>query len=266
MISDLLKLLKFIIGILPFILLCLLTKAVNLNKTNRGRQFLMPFIALVYCILAIVFLDKINDLLMKLINLLIGLLPILEKINWDYGLIYLSNTILVLVFIIVKGLILPMLSGTWGKNNKLTEATTGMIYEYDEDLDKWFLKKKWGQLKTYYNGIYYAALIVSSAIFVISQSFAGKACFKSQFYPVFGLLVLGEILFFLSGLTKTEFIEDILGEDEEAYRIANFGLLRKFFTICFRTEFYMRVLPMSRMELHLILNSWMKWKKANFIR
>ena len=37
---------------------------------------------------------------------------------------------------------------------------------------------------------------------------------------------MGEVVCFLSGFTKSEFIEDILGEDEESYKVANYGLLR----------------------------------------
>ena len=74
--------------------------------------------------------------------------------------------------------------------------------------------------------IYYTAVGVSAFVFVLSQYFPTFAAFQSVFYPVFGLIVLGEMICFLSGLTKRQFIGDILGEDEDAYKVANYGLLR----------------------------------------
>ncbi|MGN0114101.1 MAG: hypothetical protein ACI396_02115, partial [Acutalibacteraceae bacterium] len=51
---------------------------------------------------------------------------------------------------------------------------------------------------------------------------------KSVFYPVFGIILVGELYFYLDGATKREYSKDILGEDEDAFRIVNYSLLRKF--------------------------------------
>ena len=53
------------------------------------------------------------------------------------------------------------------------------------------------------------------------MAFAQTPC-----YPVFGVLVLGEVINYLSGISRTEFIEDVLGEDEESFKVANYGLLK----------------------------------------
>ncbi|MEG2699519.1 MAG: hypothetical protein RR951_11385, partial [Ruthenibacterium sp.] len=54
-----LRWIKFMVLVLPFVLLCLRSKAINLPLKERGHQFLMPLIALVYCIPSIFFVDKI---------------------------------------------------------------------------------------------------------------------------------------------------------------------------------------------------------------
>ena len=43
------RMLQFLAQAIPFILLCLAARKANLNKIDRGRQVLMPFIALLYC-------------------------------------------------------------------------------------------------------------------------------------------------------------------------------------------------------------------------
>ena len=97
---------------------------------------------------------------------------------------------------------------------------------YEEDLDKWLLKKEYEQVKTYCNGIYYAALGASVLIFVLGQMYPKMAFAQTPCYPVFGVLVLGEVINYLSGISRTEFIEDVLGEDEESFKVANYGLLK----------------------------------------
>ena len=42
------RMLQFLAQAIPFILLCLAARKANLNKIDRGRQVLMPFIALLY--------------------------------------------------------------------------------------------------------------------------------------------------------------------------------------------------------------------------
>ena len=41
------QLIKWIIWAIPFVLMCISLRKVNLNKSERGKQFAMPIIALV---------------------------------------------------------------------------------------------------------------------------------------------------------------------------------------------------------------------------
>ena len=86
--------------------------------------------------------------------------------------------------------------------------------------------KHLGNFRSYFKGIYYLFFIGSITVFVLSQFFREAMVFQATFYPVFGILLFGEIVFFLNGITKREFVEDILGEDEESYKVANYGILR----------------------------------------
>ena len=220
------QILKWIFWAVPFVLLCFAVKKINLNKAERGKQFAVPIVALIYCIVAVIFLEKINGWLTMGIDFIARFIPMLEDFNISTYMIYISNIALLFVFTLIKNILLPILKNTWGKSHWLMEHTAGICYEYEEDIDKWMLKKRYGQVKIYYVGIYYAALIGSTAIMVLSRIYPDAKFFVATFYPAFGIIVLGEVVNFLSGLTKAEFIEDILGEDEESYRVANYGLLR----------------------------------------
>ena len=68
MIKTLLFVAKIIIEVIPFVLLCVASGKLNLNKSNRSRQFLMPVIALLYVALCMIFIDPTNSWLMNFIN------------------------------------------------------------------------------------------------------------------------------------------------------------------------------------------------------
>lgn len=230
---DFLHLIKTILGVLPFLTLCLASAKINLNKANRSRQFIMPVIALVYCIVGVIFLDAINNWIFKAFHWLGQYLTFLQAVSWQAIATFVFNAVLVFGFILVKGIALPIVNGVW-KSNKISEATSGLFYEREEDVDKWLLKPNFANFRGYIKGFYIAALLASAAVFVLSQNYPKSIFFQAAFYPVFGVLVLGEVVFFLSGLTKSEFLEDILGEDEESYKVANYGILREILRDLFR--------------------------------
>ena len=211
----------------PFVLLCFLLRKVNINRVERGKQFFMPFISLLYCGIVVYFLDKISKIVLILVDFLEKYVPFFDRLNLDNFLIYILNALIVLGFLIVKLITMPVIKAVWGRSERLMDVTSGVFYEYEEDVDKWVLKKEYGQVKTYCSGIYYAVLIVSTTIFILAQRFGTQPFFKAAFYPVFGIIVVGEVINFLSGITKNQFVEDILGEDEEAYKVANYGMLRE---------------------------------------
>ena len=63
---------------------------------------------------------------------------------------------------------------------------------------------------------------------IIAYILYSKEYLKVAFYPVFAPLLIGELYFYLDGLTKREYVQNILGEDEDAYKTVNYSLLRKF--------------------------------------
>ena len=223
---DIMSLVNTLLGSSPLVVLCLASSKIALNKTNRAKQFAMPIITLLYCIVAVILLDTVNQWVNSLFQLLTNYIPFLKAISYEHIMIYALNCVFVVGFMAVKSVLLPIVSGIWGSSHKLMEATSGTFYDYQPELDKWTLMRKYGNFRGFYRGIYWAYFISSMVMFICSQTFTEAAVFKAVFYPVFGILVLSEVVNYLDGITKTEFVEDILGEDEESYKIANYGALR----------------------------------------
>ena len=90
---NLYKILQIILCSLPFIGACLLNGKIALNKENRGRQFFMPFIALVYGIVVMIAFEKIHNIVSDLFGYF-GLNTIVNSY-----MIYIMNLLMVVGFI-----------------------------------------------------------------------------------------------------------------------------------------------------------------------
>lgn len=230
---------KVLSCILPIVALFLANGKLNLSKLNRARQFAMPVIALIYGIVMLILFGKVETFIHALHKLFMKLgefLPFLQNIAWDSIAIYVLNCVFLAGFIAVKGILLPILSKLWASSQTLTEKTSGLFYEYDERTGQWFVKKECAKFRGYYRGFYYALFAVSVLFFALSQLYPHSSFFQGVFYPCFGVVLFSEVVSFLSGMTQAEFVEDILGEDEESYKVANYGLLREILRKLFPTR------------------------------
>jgi len=223
------ELLRILLALSPFIAILLLSGKANLSKPKRSRQFILPFVALVYCIIAVLLTNKINGWITSVIARIGLFVPFIANLNLTKWLNYIFNAVIAGAFLTLKGILLPLVSTVWSEARFLFNQTSGNFYEHNERMNAWVLKDEFGQAKTLWKGFYWFAVGISSLVLALSQQYPGWVFFRTPFYPVFGVLVMGEILFFLSGLTYQEMVSTIAGEDDEFYRIANYGILRRVF-------------------------------------
>ena len=253
MIETILNIAKMILAILPFVILCFASKKVNLTKTDRSKQFLMPIIALVYVIVAMILMNSINEWLIKLINNLpkwisalagfswmpaqvgavftqIGsfLSSLLSKLNLNFWIFFIANTVMILAYMFIKKICIKIMSKAVKMDGELHTKIAGNFYEYFSEKNKWCIKENYVQVRSMFKVFYYSAIVLSTLLMFVSRKFYYDGLMKSVFYPVFGILVVGELYFYLDGATKREYSGHILGEDEDAYKIVNYSLLRKF--------------------------------------
>jgi len=220
---------RILLALSPFIAILLLSGKVNLSKPKRSRQFILPLVAVVYCIIAVLLTNKINGWITSAIVRLERYAPFIANLNLTKWLNYIFNAVIAGAFLILKGILLPVVSIVWSEARFLFNQTSGSFYEHNERMNAWVLRDEFGQAKTLWKGFYWFAAGISSLVLVLSRQYPGWVFFKTPFYPVFGVLVMGEILFFLSGLTYQEMVSTIAGEDDEFYRISNYGILRRVF-------------------------------------
>ena len=70
---------------------------------------------------------------------------------------------------------------------------------------------------------------------MVSTELYKKQTLQTVFYPVYGIIIVGELFFYLDGYTQGEY-GSVVGEDDEAYRIVNYSLLRKFLRSFFKDK------------------------------
>ena len=240
-------------AVLPFLALCFLSRKNNLKKPVRNRQFLMPVFALIYIVALLISIHSINNWLLGILNKIPQWLNSLVNASWmpsaiagflktpvkaigdllksldlSYWVFYISNTAVVLLYFAYKGVCIGVMNAKYKKRSALHDSISGRFYEYDADNDVWCLKESHAQTRSLLKAIYYTAAIASSVIMVISGRLYVSGLLASVYYPVAGVILIGELFFYLDGATKKEFSSSILGEGDNSYRTVNYSLLRKY--------------------------------------
>ncbi len=248
---------KMIIMLLPFLLFALLNAKANLKKELRSRQMLMPIAALVYGLAAMVLMGQVSTWILELLNripgwlyqfaawlssvwdgklaglagifrqLAIWLWRIVDVLDIHFWICFLANAAILLAFVILKKILLMIFKRVFKKENALYDKLAGFFYQQADD-GSWYVKPHCGQGRSLLKTIYYATLATTCLLMLASGVLYKLRLIMVPFYPVFGVIIVGELYFFLDGLTRQEALGDeISGEDEEASSISNYSLLRK---------------------------------------
>ena len=257
MIETIVRMARYLLCLLPFILFALLNMKANLERQYRSRQFLMPILTLLHCVVLIVFLNKINTQLAVLINRLPELMndlalkagtvlggvlqpltgvfsslsavleSLLQRINLVYLLLFVSNAVFMLAHVILKRIIISVLNVAFKSGGSTHDFFADAFYEKNEESGQWHVRDHFGQARTFLKTLYIAALVLSAATVLVSCELYRNGLLAVPFYPVFGLMIVGEMYFFLNGLSRREMASLLTGEDEEANSVSNYMLLRK---------------------------------------
>ena len=224
---------------LPFISFAVLNSKANVKREKRNRQFAMPLLALIYCIVMFVLLDKTTSLAS---SLFLKGADLLDKINipvvGDYlrnlytsKTIYLElvlfNTSTLVSYITFKRAITLVMSKLKVNKGTIAGAVSEIFYNYDEETNSWYIKHHYGQARTFVKTAYYACCFLSAAALYVSCALCKYNLINAPFYPVFAIIIIGEIAFLIDGLEKDEKKSSIAVQADNSRRIAMYPLLRK---------------------------------------
>lgn len=252
-------LLKMIVAALPIVLLCVMSRRVNLKKPERSKQVLMPVIAAVYVVAAMLLMNKINEWLLDLIGHIPESIRTLGAYSWmpsawsdalfrlsdrvrsllngltlDFWIFFISNAVILLVYLLLKRVCIAVMRKAVKPDGGVFAGVVSEFYEYDEDHDRWCIKEGYSQTRGFLHVMYGAAVCLSICLMFWSKAIYERlaelegGASRVIFYPVFGIILIAEMYFFLDGLTKQEYMQQILGEDDVSMKTVNYTLIRKY--------------------------------------
>ena len=239
MTNDTFFLITFALTFLPFVFFAFLNSKANTKKPVRNRQYLMPVLALIYCIVLLIFVDKLSDLCMDGVLWLSALcvkfqLPQLgEKIHqiyltWGIYLeLILFNSLALLAYVIVKRILTAVFAKMAVRPNTFIGSLVEVFYSYDEQDNQWYIKAHYGQACTFIKTAYYGSCVLSAVALLVSCYLCRKHLISAPFYPVFAVIFIGELAFFIDGEELVKRKSELKMEADRSRRIAMYPLLRK---------------------------------------
>lgn len=236
--SDILFFIKLIGAFLPFVLLAFVNSKVNCKQPVRSRQYPMPALAAIYSIVLLIFMDKLAALFMKGVLFLADLLDkykvpkvgaFIRDIYNSWGvllMLVLFNTLVMLVYVLVKRIVTAILAKTPVSKDGVPGKIVGIFYSYSENDSTWYIKNHFGQACTFLKTVYITVCILSAALVLITSNLCMKGLISEPFYPVFALIVIGELAFFVDGPRQEEQKPEFSMAADDSKRVAKYPLLK----------------------------------------
>ena len=240
-------------AILPFVFLCFVNEKANIERAGRSKQFFMPVIALVYVGVIMAVSTFAENWLIRFINAVpwaiakvadlpfvprwgvgsvfmqIGafLLRITKSIDLEAWIVFITDTAAIGLYLLIKKLCTYLMAKFVKTDGRLHSAAASIFYEFFPERNSWCLIENNVQARGFLKIFYFAAIVISVLMMFVSRQLHIDGMPMSVFHPVLGVLIVGELYFYLGGTTKREYIT-FLGEDENSFKTVNYSLLRKF--------------------------------------
>lgn len=237
--SDLKFFIELAVSFLPFILFAFFNSKANVKKENRNRQYAMPVIAVFYSAVLLIFLKQLAALCTEKF---LQLADLFDKINlsviadfirnlytsWGIYLeLVLFNTAALLLYVIIKRILTAILGKIKVYRNSFVGSVVELFYSYDELDDRWYIKEHYGQACTFIKTAYYGSCFASGLALLISCGLCMNHLVSAPFYPVFAVIIIGEMAFFVDGISAKERKSDLAMQADNSRHIAMYPLLRK---------------------------------------
>lgn len=220
------NILRMLIAVVVVALLTVLQGIFNVRRSNRGRQAALPLLCLVTMIIGMISLS---------VNYQWAADICAKDVLLENGEILLLNAALVLIFLAMKLVLCPIITSLW-KKQSLMELTSAVTYEYDAYYNTWFLRKKWADLRWVVRIFVIVGTLVCGVMLGITWIGGMESPAWLVYFPCAALAVINEGWCFLDGLTKEEFLHDVMGEDSTARRVSNFFRIRDIFEKLFAPQ------------------------------
>ena len=198
-------------------LISALQLAVNASRRRRVRQLPVAVLSAVFMIAGVWLLMKYRWV--------ITLLCTLSVVLADAEILAL-NIVLMLGFAAARLVLLPVLTAVFRSHTVLKFFSLG-LYQYSEDYNEWFLKKKWVNYRAYFFAIACAVDLASGVFAGLTWQYGRGSAVWVTVVPCAAAAVLNEVFNYLNGQTKEEFEHSVMGDAADARRISSYFKVRE---------------------------------------
>lgn len=219
-----LTLLFAIIAVALFLLGVLFVWEANYRPQYRYLQLLFPFVAVIYSIVGYFLIDTLSGAIRDLVDLIVSSLP-LDDFNMAVAIALVFNFLFLVGFSILKPILRLLLRIFRKPYEKILKDPIAHFYDLSKETGYRFLRPSFVGVRRLFRNMFVAVLVLSCVLFFGSQMAPEWSLFRNPFYPAFPVLILGEIVYCLSGVTKDEYRGSVEAEDEGAHRVSNYGKL-----------------------------------------
>lgn len=158
-----------------------------------------------------------------------------------YWVFVIENTLFMLTYLPIKKIATKLLGSffkegpaVYTEDVSLTKYYAGIVYEffagifYEKSPEEgvWVLQPNHKETRAFVGTLYSAAVTISVILASVTSYLFENDLLKVPFYPVFGIILLGEFFYILDGLLLSELQAAAEGETEETDHVSNYALLR----------------------------------------
>ncbi|MCR4792863.1 MAG: hypothetical protein K5871_08935 [Lachnospiraceae bacterium] len=222
------ELIRLGIGIGATFALTLVHSIVKSKKENRHKMAAMPFIALAYGLVTIVFLFREFDSNVFEDNIALNFLSddrnILLNVHFYAGYIAARAVLFGILCIFLKKTVFPV-------------GIIKYFYAYNDRYGKWFLKDSAISFREFFKKMKYASALLCGLLLGLSWEFVSiDHSLTSLIFPFIPHIVIVEFYLFLGGYTEEEYLKAIDGDDSYSRKIRNFYKMRGIYDTLFPHE------------------------------
>ncbi len=237
--DSIIEFLKIGSCLLVIFLHCMWIRKINLPQEERVKQFLMPFIGCIYVIVVISFTSGLRNNLLNLINWSIGQFidvidSFMRSVDWDVWIDFIICWLILLLFITIKGIAIVIIRKKVKLDNHLMEKISCNIYQYDSERGCWFLSEDRIETKKLFKVAYWACLSIGLILMTITKYLVDDGSISYLFIPAYSIIMVGEVFFFVDGLTKKEFLKEVYDDENGCKKSVNYSLMRKILNSLFK--------------------------------
>ena len=179
----------------------ILLRWINIKRLKRGRQIAVSLLSVVVVTAMVVIAYQKYDSF------------VLDKLNDFFdGMVIVWNLIILAVFLAYKIVFCLIANAIWSINSVMA-LTTDRWYQYNSDVNHWFLKAPYTNMRTLANIMAWVSAGLSAIILCLDWILGEQSDWFLKVFPFAAMIIATEFYNYFNGYTQLEYERRIHGEE-----------------------------------------------------